>query len=133
MIRPCFLIVDREFAGSISTRKLVVETAKYNVLTAYSGREAIETLRTFPAVTAAVIDAATRDMRCDEVVQELRDIKPNMPIVAISAPGTDGCTKADHHLDSFDPAALLGLLKGFVPTESRIIEEQNQRLQAEGQ
>ena len=36
MIRPCFLIVDQEYAGSISTRKLVIETAKLNVLTAYS-------------------------------------------------------------------------------------------------
>lgn len=37
MIRPCFLVIDREFPGSISTRKLVLETAKFNVLTAYSG------------------------------------------------------------------------------------------------
>ena len=42
MIRPCFLVVDREFPGSVSTRKLVIETAKFNVLTAYSGREALE-------------------------------------------------------------------------------------------
>jgi hypothetical protein len=39
MIRPCFLVVDQEHSGSISTRKLVIETAKFNVLTAYSGAE----------------------------------------------------------------------------------------------
>ena len=28
MIRPCFLVVDNEYPGSISTRKLVLESAK---------------------------------------------------------------------------------------------------------
>lgn len=27
MVRPCFLVIDREYSGSISTRKLVIETA----------------------------------------------------------------------------------------------------------
>jgi hypothetical protein len=34
MDRPCFLVVDREYPGSISTRKLVIETGKFNVITA---------------------------------------------------------------------------------------------------
>jgi CheY-like chemotaxis protein len=57
VVRPCFLVVDREFPGSISTRKLVIETAKFNVLTAYSGEEAIETLKRFPAIDGIVLDA----------------------------------------------------------------------------
>ena len=52
MVRPCFLVIDREYASSISTRKLVIETAKLNVITAYSGAEAIETLKRFPGSTA---------------------------------------------------------------------------------
>jgi hypothetical protein len=47
MNRPCFLVIDREFPGSISTRKLVIETAKFNVLTAYSGKEALEMIARF--------------------------------------------------------------------------------------
>jgi hypothetical protein len=42
-----FHVIDHEFPDSISTRKLVLETAKYNVITAYSGREAVETFRLF--------------------------------------------------------------------------------------
>ena len=53
VIRPCFLVIDHEFPDSISTRKLVLETAKYNVITAYSGNEAVETLKLFPNVTAS--------------------------------------------------------------------------------
>ena len=64
MPRPCFLVVDREHAGSISTRKLVIETAKLNVITAFSGREALETLARFPKVDAVVLDANMPDMPC---------------------------------------------------------------------
>ncbi len=34
MVRPCFLAVDREYALSLSARKLIIETAKLNVITA---------------------------------------------------------------------------------------------------
>ena len=67
MIRPCFLVIDREFPGSISTRKLVIETAKFNVITAYSGKEAIETFARFPAVSGVVLDGGLEDMACDDV------------------------------------------------------------------
>ena len=47
MIRPCYLVVDREFASSISTRKLFIEAAKLNVITAYSGVELWQPWRNF--------------------------------------------------------------------------------------
>jgi hypothetical protein len=40
MYRPCFLVVDHEYPASVSSRKLVLETAKFNVITAYSNLEA---------------------------------------------------------------------------------------------
>ncbi len=49
MVRPCFLVIDREFPGSISTRKLVIETAKFNVVTAYTAQtEAVRGLKRTP-------------------------------------------------------------------------------------
>ena len=42
MLRPCYLVIDRETSNGISTRRLVIETeAKFNVITAYSSHEAI--------------------------------------------------------------------------------------------
>src|SRR5580693_3560560 len=64
MNRPCFLVIDREFPGSISTRKLVIETAKFNVLTAYSGKEALEIFKKFPAVGGVVLDGGLDDISC---------------------------------------------------------------------
>lgn len=56
-MRPCFIILDQEFPGSISSRKLVIESAKLNVITAYSPREAIETLERYPRVDGVVVNA----------------------------------------------------------------------------
>jgi CheY-like chemotaxis protein len=131
MTRPCFLVVDREYASSISTRKLVIETAKLNVITSYSSAEAIETLRRFPAVDGVVMDASLSDMHCDDLARALKAIKPSIVIIAISGPARDYCEGADHHLDTFDPARLLELLKEIEPEKAAAIEARNEALNAE--
>jgi DNA-binding response OmpR family regulator len=73
MIRPCFLVIDQEHSGSISTRKLVIETAKFNVITAYSGEEALQTLTKFSAVDAIVLDAGIKDVPCNALVKQIRE------------------------------------------------------------
>jgi CheY-like chemotaxis protein len=104
MNRPCFLVIDREFPGSISTRKLVIETAKFNVLTAYSGREALEVFTRFPAVSGVVLDGGIDDVACEEVVRQIKSIQPKVPVIVIAAPGFEGCPEADFHLESFRPS-----------------------------
>jgi CheY-like chemotaxis protein len=128
MVRPCFLVIDREYSGSISTRKLVIETAKFNVVTAYSALEAIDTLNAFPRLHGIVLDAGIRDMSCCDLVARLKQIDPKLPIVVISAPGTHECPQADHILESFDPRKLLGLLQTLVPAEAAAIEKRNEEL-----
>jgi CheY-like chemotaxis protein len=128
MVRPCFLVIDREYSGSISTRKLVIETAKFNVVTAYSALEAIDTLHAFPRIHGIVLDAGIRDMTCCDLVAKLKTIAPSLPIVVISAPGTHDCPQADHLLESFEPAKLLALLQSLVPAETAAIEKRNEQL-----
>jgi CheY-like chemotaxis protein len=129
MIRPCFLVIDREFPGSISTRKLVLETAKFNVLTAYSGLEAIETLRRFPAVHGVVLDSDVNDLPCHALVAALKTITPHIPVIAISGPGANECPGADRHLESFDPRKLLEILAALLPKETEQIEKRNEELE----
>jgi CheY-like chemotaxis protein len=131
MIRPCFLVIDREFPGSISTRKLVIETAKFNVLTAYSGKEAIEIFRRFSAVSGVVLDGGIDDVSCADVARELKQINPACPIVVIAAPGFTGCPQSDFQLESFDPAKLLEILKSIKPEATAEIEERNETLSRE--
>jgi DNA-binding response OmpR family regulator len=128
MHRPCFLVIDREFPGSISTRKLVIETAKFNVLTAYSGKEALELFRRFPAVDGVILDSELEDVSCNKVASEIKALQPDVPIIVISAPGFAGCPKADYHLETFQPANLLETLRSLKPKESAKIEKRNEDL-----
>ena len=109
-MRPCFLILDREWPGNISTRKLVIETAKMNVITVYKPHEAIETLRRFPNIDAAVLDTSLEKMECGFLVDELRTIRPGLPVVTVSPGGNDPCGKEQYHVSSFNPTALLDAL-----------------------
>ena len=68
--------------GSISTRKLVIKTAKLSITTASSGNEAIETLERFPTLDAAILNAADWDVACAELVKRLREIVPNLPLLS---------------------------------------------------
>ncbi|HEY0759396.1 MAG TPA: response regulator [Acidisarcina sp.] len=122
MIRPCFLVVDREFPGTISTRKLVIETAKINVITAYSGAEAIETLQRFPAVNGIVMDAGVSDIHLDDLIRQLKKLDKSLPIVVIETPGFQSSGEADHHLEFFDPIRLLTLLRKLVPEQTAEID-----------
>jgi CheY-like chemotaxis protein len=131
MNRPCFLVIDREFPGSISTRKLVIETAKFNVLTAYSGKEALEVFTRFPAVSGVVLDGGLEDVSCDVLARQIKAAQPKVPIIVIAAPGFAGCPEADYQLDSFDPAKLLEILRGLKPEASAEIEKRNEELSRE--
>jgi CheY-like chemotaxis protein len=128
MIRPCFLVIDREHAGAISTRKLVLETAKYNVLTAYSAAEAIDTLRKFPLVDGAVVDSGMQDMPCADLVRNLRQIRSDLPIIAICPVAAPHCEGASKQLQSFDPKRLLDILEKLVPEAASVIEQHEEDL-----
>jgi DNA-binding NtrC family response regulator len=129
MIRPCFLVVDRETSSGISTRKLVIETAKFNVITAYSSREAIDTLARFPAIDGVVADAGMEDLPCTELVSKLKKMQPAIPIIVICTPTGTHCKEADHNLESFDPRKLLDLLERMQPEATARIEKRNEQLE----
>jgi CheY-like chemotaxis protein len=131
MTRPCFLVIDREYSGSISTRKLVIETAKFNVLTAYSAPEGVETLRRFSAVDGIIMDAEMPEMPCPELVRSLKQIAPSVPVIIVHRPLTDACAGADYQLDSFDPRRLLMLLQGLCPEQTEAVEQRNEMLKSQ--
>ena len=131
MLRPCFLGVDREFPGSISTRKLVLETAKFNVLTAYSGTEALEMMRRFPAIDGVVMDGELDDIPSEYLTQELKKVEPKLPVIVICAPGFADCPSADLQLESFQPAKLLEALRDLKPRESAEIEKHDEEINNE--
>ena len=50
--RPAFLVAEPEPEQALSTRKLLLETFKFNVITAHSERETVDLLHLFPDINA---------------------------------------------------------------------------------
>jgi DNA-binding NtrC family response regulator len=130
MIRPCFLVVDPEHAGSISTRKLLLESAKFNVITAYSAQEAIETVDTFPAVDGIVADFNLRDVATSEMIRAIKRRHPAMTVIVVGSPGGSSCDDADYEIEPFEPRKLLELLQKLHPERSAAITQREQTLES---
>lgn len=129
-LRPCFLVVDTEHAGSISTRKLVLETAKYNVITAYSCMEAIAVLERFARVHGVVIDSAMRDGHVGDFWCALARLPEVKLIVVGENPNGIGTRRPDAVVQSFAPARLLESLATLFPEQARFLEKREQFLEA---
>jgi len=127
MLRPCFLVIDQEFPGSISTRKLVLETAKYNVLTAYSSSEALQILQRYPGLDGIVLNASGHEEHCLTLIEKFRKIAPEIRIVLTSGKDTVDCGTVDLHLDSYDPRKLLAALaKMFPEANARLVQRDDE-------
>ena len=102
------LMIETEQPEGLSARKLVVETARHNVLTAYSSETGIRMLRRFPDVDAVLVHALLED--CEALVAEVSRIAPELPIIVASPRGDDVYDGATYVVPSHEPAALLQLL-----------------------
>ncbi len=122
-MRPCFLVLDQEYPGSISTRKLVIETAKLNVITAYSPDEALETLTRFPNVNGVVVDTELGRRKCENFIDEMLALRADIPIVTVSPGGNNPCGKEQYHVSNFDPRRLLDVLQDICKDDSQLNEE----------
>ena len=77
------LCVDDEVVG-LRVRKILLERAGYQVLTAADGYSGLELFATQP-VDAVVLDYAMPGMHGGEVARKMRQTKPEVPILLLSA------------------------------------------------
>jgi hypothetical protein len=104
-------MIEVEQSEGVSTRKLVLEAARHNVITAYTKDAGAELLRRFPSVDVAVVHTELDGSSFEETVRELKGILGDLPVIGIS-PRSDEVDKdgADYLIPSHDPQALLNLL-----------------------
>jgi len=77
------LCVDDEMIG-LRVRKVLLERAGYRVLTAQDGAAGLQ-LFSSEAVDAVVLDYSMPGMNGGEVADQMRRIKPDVPILLLSA------------------------------------------------
>jgi DNA-binding response OmpR family regulator len=108
--RPTILVAEPEPSEALSVRKLVLETAKFNVLTAHSTREAMDIFHSFPNISA-VIAVEADNIDCETITTTVKDGAPKIPAIALSARAGYRCGAADHHVSSHEPEQLLRLVR----------------------
>ena len=77
------LCVDDEVIG-LQVRKILLERAGYEVLTALDGRSGLEVFAKEP-IQAVVLDYTMPGMNGGEVANRMRQTKPEIPILLLSA------------------------------------------------
>jgi DNA-binding response OmpR family regulator len=113
MARPAFIMAEVEPLEGVSARKLVLETAKFNVITAHSMNEAFTTLKTFPKADALILHASLPGMESDTTVARFKKLRPGTPVIVLSPSEARQCKGADYNLPSYEPQALLNLLRSL--------------------
>ena len=127
MTRPCFLVIDNQYPGSISARKLVIETAQLNVLTAYSAQEALELFSRFPDVNGIVLDTEIAGIPCRKLIEKLRQIRDDIPVVSVSPSGQDRCGGEQYQVSSYEPQMLLDQLRHICGQKTKQAIKENEK------
>ncbi|MGZ4790132.1 MAG: hypothetical protein ACXVZX_16555 [Terriglobales bacterium] len=82
----------------------------FNVLTANSTNEGKELLERMPVDGIVVHERAFRDRYPSAAISELKQVRPNTPVVLLS-PNPSGLDGADRVLSSHDPIELVRVLQ----------------------
>jgi DNA-binding response OmpR family regulator len=112
---PIILSVDDEPA-ILATRQAILECEGYAVLSAADGDQA---LSVFIAnqIDLVLLDYVMPGMNGGAVCQEMRKIKPDVPVIMVSANLVDGdmLKRADHFISKGEsPRILLATVKEFL-------------------
>ena len=83
MRQHLILCVDDEVNG-LQLRKIILESSGYRVLIAASGAEGLK-LFAEHSVELVVLDFLMPEMKGDEVAERMREMKPHVPIIMLSA------------------------------------------------
>jgi hypothetical protein len=123
-LRLVVLMIEVEQPEGVSTRKLVLETALHNVITAYTTEAGLRLLRRFPNVDVGVVHTELDDYSFEDTVRELKSIRNDVAVIGISPGSGRDMDGADHMLSSHDPHALLQILaERFEATTSDLGDE----------
>ena len=109
-MRLVVLMIEVEQPEGVSARKLVLETARHNVITAYNSASGIELLRRFPNVDVVVVHTEMENHSFEKTVRDLKKVRNDIPVIGITPHGQREIDGAEYMISSHDPHALLQLL-----------------------
>ena len=109
-MRPIFLVIDPPDPEALSTRKLVLESAKFNVLTAFTSEEALEIADSVPLQATILHEGVEDGASTEQIAGELKKRRPEVPVFVLT-PHPHDIANADRVLSSHDPIELVRFLQ----------------------
>jgi len=110
LVRPAFIVAEPEPEQALSTRKLLLETFKFNVITAHSVAETTELVRLFPNANALIVHCGLPHFDSAEAIKTVRATLPSLPVIALT-PTERELKWADYVVQSHRPQELLDLVQ----------------------
>jgi DNA-binding response OmpR family regulator len=110
LARPAFIVAEPEPEQALSSRKLLLETFKFNVITAHSVKETLEVVELFPKCDALIVHCGLPEFDAAEAIKDVRSRAPKMQIIALT-PTERELKWADHVVQSHRPQELLTLVQ----------------------
>jgi CheY-like chemotaxis protein len=110
LTRPAFIVAEPEPEQALSSRKLLLETFKFNVITAHSVTETLELVRLFPNADALIVHCGLPNFDSGDAIQEVKEMAPELPIIALTPTERD-LEWADYVVQSHSPQELLTLVQ----------------------
>ena len=104
-VRPTIVVMDHPTEETLSNRKLTLEIAKFNVLTAYTPQELMATADRFDA-HGFVIDTTLVSEKTAGICRELKQRYPRKPVIAIGLDPAES-PEADRFVEAGKPDLLL--------------------------
>jgi CheY-like chemotaxis protein len=108
--RPAFIVAEPEPDQALSARKLLLETFKYNVITAHSVPETLESVKLFPNANALIVHCGLPEFDAEDAIEMVKKSKGDMPIIALT-PNERELKWADYVVHSHHPQELLLLVQ----------------------
>jgi hypothetical protein len=102
-VRPTIIVLDQPLPNALSNRKLGLELAKFNVLTAFTAAEMLATARRYDA-DGFVVDSVMVEPEPCALCAEIKKLYLRKPLIVI---GDAEGTGADHVVETNDAAALV--------------------------
>jgi CheY-like chemotaxis protein len=127
MSRPTFIVAEPEPEQALSSRKILLETFKFNVITAHSESELADLLTQFPNVNALILHLDTPGHRGADLISAIKRDAPTLPVIALSPTLNGGLEMADHVVNSHSPEDLLQLLQNLFGDARKIDGASNRK------
>lgn len=107
-------MIETEQPEGLSSRKLVVETERHNVITAYNCKDGIDLLHRFPNIDAVLVHEGLLENEPD-LLKRVKETAPHVPIILASPLGDTQHPDAKFVIDSHRPQDVLELFEREFP------------------